>query len=70
MKTCDPGAGSFWPQGYDLNKLGRGPLGDAIYKILKLNPTVSDKKICSCFAYIRLYKTCDPRGNPFLVLWA
>ena len=25
------GAGKFWPQGYNLNKLGRGSLGDASY---------------------------------------
>ena len=24
-----PGRGHFWPQGYNLNKLGRGLLGDA-----------------------------------------
>ena len=36
-KTCDPpGRGHFWPWGHDLNKLGRGPLGDATYQILKL----------------------------------
>ena len=42
-KTCDPpqvggGGGHFWPQGYNLNKLGRGPLGDAscTYQISKL----------------------------------
>ena len=23
--------GHFWPQGHNLNKLGRGPLGDAIH---------------------------------------
>ena len=23
----------FWPQGYNLNKLGRGSLGDASYQI-------------------------------------
>ena len=28
-KKCDPGAGHFWPQGYNLNKLGRDPLGDS-----------------------------------------
>ena len=28
-----PGWGHFWPQGYTLNKLGRGPLGDAKYQI-------------------------------------
>ena len=27
-KTCDPGAVPFWPQGYNLNKPGRGLLGD------------------------------------------
>ena len=27
-KTCYPqGRGNFWPQGDNLNKLGRGPLG-------------------------------------------
>ena len=35
-KTCDPGTGPFWPQGYILNKLGRGPLGDATYQISRL----------------------------------
>ena len=31
-KTFDPrGGGPFWPQGYNLNKLGRGPLGDMIH---------------------------------------
>ena len=27
---------------------------------------VSDKKSFSCFLYISLYKTCDPRAGPFL----
>ena len=28
---CDPsGQAHFWPQGHNLNKLGRGPLDDAI----------------------------------------
>ena len=27
-----PGQGLFWPQGYNLNKLGRGPSGDATYQ--------------------------------------
>ena len=29
-KTCDL-LGAFWPQGDNLNKLGKGLLGDAIY---------------------------------------
>ena len=28
-----PGAGPFWPQCYNLNKLGRGPLDDTTYQI-------------------------------------
>ena len=30
-----PGRGHFWPQGYYLNKLGRGSPGDATYQISK-----------------------------------
>ena len=30
-KTCDPRVGHFWHQGYNLNKLGKGPQGDATY---------------------------------------
>ena len=29
-KTCDPLGAHFWPQGHNLNKLGKGPLDDAI----------------------------------------
>ena len=35
-KTCDPLGRPFLAQGYYLNKLGRGPLGDATYQISKL----------------------------------
>ena len=37
-KTFDPGTGPFRApgQGYNLNKLGRGPLGDATYLISRL----------------------------------
>ena len=35
-KMCPPGPGHFWPQGYNLNKLGRSPLDDATYQISKL----------------------------------
>ena len=32
-RTCDPRAEPFLAKGYNLNKLGRGPLGDATYQI-------------------------------------
>ena len=28
-----PGRGHFWHQGENLNNLGRGPLGEAMYQI-------------------------------------
>ena len=31
-----PGAGPFWPQGHNLNTLGRGPLGNAINQMSRL----------------------------------
>ena len=34
----------FWPQGYNLNNFGRGPLDDAKYQIWKLWALVLDKK--------------------------
>ena len=43
------GAGPFLTPGAFLNKLGRGPLGDAKYH--------------SHFPYIRLYKTDAPLGG-------
>ena len=33
MYNIVPGAGHFWPQSYNLNKLGKGPLGGAKYQI-------------------------------------
>ena len=35
-KHMTPGVGKVWAQGYNLNKLGRGSLGDASYQILRL----------------------------------
>ena len=36
IKHVTPWAGSFWPQRHNLNKLVRGPQGDATYQISKL----------------------------------
>ena len=35
-KHVTPGWAHFWPQGHNLNKLGRGPLGDATYQISRI----------------------------------
>ena len=34
--TCDPCIGPFWPKGHNLNRLGRGLLGDATQNIKAL----------------------------------
>ena len=36
VKPVTPEAGHFWPQGYNLNKLGRRPLDDTTYQISRL----------------------------------
>ena len=53
--------GHFWPQGYNLNKPGRGLLGDTCFipNIKALGLVVSDKKSFLCFS---LYK-------PVLNMW-
>ena len=45
-----PCMGHFWPQGHNLNKLGRDLIDDAKYKTLE----VSNKIFFSCFPYISL----------------
>ena len=52
FKHVTPGAGPFWSEGYNLNNLGKA-----------LGLKVLDKKFFSCFPYISLCKTSDPRGG-------
>ena len=63
----------FRPEGYNLNKLGRGPLGEAEYQNFNsLGLLVSDKKIFSRFPYISLCKTIDRGGaifGPGAIIW-
>ena len=64
VEHVTPGAGPFSPcKAYNLNKLGRGPLGDGTYQIsISLGLLVSDKKIFSRFPNINLCKTIDPQS--------
>ena len=48
----------FWPQGHDLNKLGRGPPGDAQNQI-------SNRRF-SVLQHISLCNKRDPGVGPFL----
>ena len=36
ISLCDPREAHFWPQGHNLNKLGRDLLDDATYQISRL----------------------------------
>ena len=36
VKPVTPGRGHFWPQGYNFNNFGRGPLDDTTYQICQI----------------------------------
>ena len=56
-ETCDRGWGNIWPQGHNLDKLGRDPLGDATCQISRLSALWFQTSFFSYFSYICL---CDP----------
>ena len=60
-----PGADPFKPKGYNLNKLGRGPQGDATCQILRLLALWFQTRRFFHVS-ISLYKTCNPLGGPIL----
>ena len=52
------GQGHFWLQGNNLNNLGRGPLGEAMYQISKAWAFCFQTR--RFFPYMALCKTSDP----------
>ena len=67
MSLAKPGAGPFWPQGHNLNKLGRGPLGDAINQISRPKALWSQTRRFFMFLTIKAYvKPVTPEAGPFL----
>ena len=61
------GWGHFWPQGYNLNNLGRGLLGEAMYQISMVRDFwFQIRRFLKVFS-ICLSKTCRPWVGPFLV---
>ena len=68
-KTCDPWEGHFWPQGNNLNKLGRGSLDDTSYQISR-HCGFRQEDFFQVSHFIRLCKTCDPGAEPLLAPWA
>ena len=59
-----PGAGPFSPQGHNLNKLGRGSLGDATYQISRHKASWFQTRRFFHIFPICLCKTCGPKGGP------
>ena len=61
MSLATPGTGSVWPQGHNLNKLGRGPLGNATYQISRIEALrFQTRRFFHVFPKIGLCKKCDP----------
>ena len=61
VKHVNPGASQFWPQGYNLNKLGRGSLDDATTRQRALIFGTNIKALClvvsdKIISWFSLYK--------------
>ena len=69
-KTCSPGTAYFGLQGHNLNKLGTGPLGDAIYQISRLYDLwFQTRRFFFMFSLLKhnpYVKLVTSRAGPFL----
>ena len=65
-----PGRGHFWSQGYNLNKLGRGPLSDATYQILRLQAFWFQTSRFLKFSYWKsIFSLCDLDMQQTRTIW-
>ena len=55
----DLGRGHFWPQGYYLNNIGRGPLGDATYQISQLYALWFQRRFLKFSSWKSIFSLCD-----------
>ena len=64
FQLVNPGAGQFWSHEHHMNKLSRGPQGDAKKQNIKaLRLTVSSEKSFEDGILCSYVPTCDPRGG-------
>ena len=68
VPTCDPwGGASFYLMGYQMNKLGRSPLGDATYKISKLYAFHFQRRRIPKFVFfVPMLELVNPTAGPVL----
>ena len=66
VPTCDPhGRGQFWPQKHHMNKLGRGPQGDAKNQISKLYAFQFQKRrILKTWFFVPMFQLMTPWVGP------
>ena len=65
-----PGRGQFWPHGYNLNKLGRSPLGKATCQISKTWALwFQSRRFLKGFPMLVYVKIVGPWAGPFLAQW-
>ena len=70
-KHVTQGPSHFWPQSYNLNKLGTSLLDDTTYQISRLYSLwFQTRRFFHVAPYKSLYKTCDPHGGPIFCLRA
>ena len=64
------GWGQFWSEGYHMNKIDKGPQGDATYKALSLPVSEKNFEVGLLSSYV---PTCDPQGgvsfDPRRIIW-
>ena len=60
------GWGYFWPQGHNLNKLGRAPQGDATFKHQDSRPCGFRQEDFFMFSNLAYVNHVTPGAGPFL----
>ena len=66
VPSCDPGAGPILTQGHHMNKIGRGPQGDAIYQVSKLNAFQFQRRILKLAVFVSMFQLVTPGARSVL----
>ena len=67
LNLWPPGRGQFWPQVHSMKKLGRGPQGDATYKISNLYAIqFQRRRILKIGFFVAMFRFVTPGAGPVL----